>query len=73
MRGHVKALTSQGRMSAIVVGAMPFAMIAIMFIIDRSFIMPMFTNPLGWLMLGAALVMELIGMFILRTMVRVEP
>ena len=73
MAGHVRALTAQGRLSAWIIGAMPFVLIGIMLIVDPAFIRPMFATPIGWMMLGVGAVLEALGVFVLNMIVRVEP
>jgi tight adherence protein B len=73
LRGHVRALTSQGRLSAMIIGAMPFVLIGVMLAVDPSFIMPMFSSPIGWAMLGVALFLEVLGMYVLSRIAGVEP
>lgn len=70
--GKIKALTSQGRMQALIVGLLPvFLMFAILGI-DSQFIMPLFSKPLGWIMLSVAVAMEVTGMVVIRKIMRVD-
>mgnify|MGYP001613468227 CR=1 FL=1 len=73
LRGQVRALTAQGRLSGWVVGATPLVLLAAMWLIAPEFLRPLFTMPAGWLLLGVAAVLELLGALGIRAAVRVEP
>jgi tight adherence protein B len=72
LRRQVNALTAQQRMSSIVLTLLPLGLLSILFVMDRSFVDPLFTNPVGRLMLAGAGAMVLIGWSIMRTVGRVE-
>jgi tight adherence protein B len=69
---EVKALTSQGVMSGIVVGCLPVFLLIIITVIDPSFTAPLFTTTQGMLLLSAAAVMELIGAYLISRITKVE-
>jgi tight adherence protein B len=73
LRGQVRALTAQGRLSGYVVGATPVVMLLVMWLIDPAFVAPVFTTPLGYGMLAAAAVLEALGAVGIRAVVRIEP
>ena len=60
-RTELKAVTSETRMSAWVLGLLPVVVSALMTMINPTFFVPMFTQPLGQKLLLAALVLELAG------------
>jgi tight adherence protein B len=72
LRRQVNALTAQQRMSSIVLTLLPLGLLCILFVMDRSFVDPLFTNPIGRLMLAGAGAMVLIGWSIMRSVGRVE-
>ena len=59
-------------MSSIVLTLLPFGLLSILFVMDRSFVDPLFTNPVGRLMLAGAGAMVLIGWSIMRSVGQVE-
>lgn len=73
LRGHVRALTAQGRLSGWVVGSMPVVLLVLMAFIDPAFIRPLVATPAGWLILAAAAVLEGFGALTIRAVIRVEP
>jgi tight adherence protein B len=72
IRGEIRTLTSQQRMTGFVIGFIPVGLGAAFFLINPDFMKLLFTDPLGRMMLGAAVVMEVIGFFIISKIVNIE-
>lgn len=72
LRRQVNALTAQQRLSSMVLTVLPFALLAFLFVMDRSFVEPLFTQTVGRFLLTAAFAMVLIGWSIMRQIGRVE-
>jgi tight adherence protein B len=72
LRRQVNALTAQQRLSSLVLTLLPFGLLLLLFVMDRSFVDPLFTDPLGRLMLAGAGAMVFIGWTIMRSVGRVE-
>ena len=66
-------LTAQGRLSGWVVGSMPVVLLGVMALVDPAFVRPLLATAVGWAMLAAAVVLEGLGIFMIRAIVRVEP
>lgn len=72
MLREIHALTSEARLSAYVVGLLPFFLMAILMVVSPSYMSELLTNPRGQILLVAALVMEGIGFVILRRITVIE-
>jgi tight adherence protein B len=72
LRQHVRALSGEGRMSAYVLTSLPIATGLILYLTNPAYLMPLFTEPLGWLMLAIGVVSITIGAFWLRIVVQVK-
>jgi tight adherence protein B len=72
MRLKVKAMTGEARMSAMVLGCLPFAIGAIMALTNPDYIAPLVTDPRGWMMLGVGAVMLTVGVGIMAKLVSFE-
>jgi len=70
--GKIWSLTAQGRMEAITVGVLPWGVGLLLYLMQPELIRPMFREPLGIGMLALAIVWELIGIYVIRKIVRVE-
>ena len=66
------ALTSQGKMQAMLMGAMPFFLMIAIFFIDKKTILPLFTSPLGWGLLGVMIILNITGFIIIRKIVDID-
>lgn len=72
MEKKIKALTAQGMMQAKIISALPFLLIGIFYVTDKSYISPLLFTPLGWVCLTGVLVLVLIGGFLMRKMVEIK-
>jgi tight adherence protein B len=72
LRRQMNALTAQQRLSSMILTGLPFGLLAFLFVMDRSFVDPLFTQPIGQGLLVVAGVMVFIGWTIMRSMGRIE-
>lgn len=72
VRREVKALTADGRISALVLGVLPFGVVGALLMFNPDYLLPMTREPLGLLMLGGALVLMGLAMVWIRKLVQVE-
>lgn len=72
LRGHVKALTAEGRLSAYILVALPVAIGGWLFYSSPSYMSLLYTTGLGVAMLLGAAVMVVVGALWMRVLVRVE-
>jgi tight adherence protein B len=59
-------------MTGFVIGGIPVGLGAIFMLISPDFTKLLFTDPLGRMMLGAAVVLECIGFFVISKIVNIE-
>ncbi|MGI9510344.1 MAG: type II secretion system F family protein [Geminicoccaceae bacterium] len=72
MRLKVKAMSSEARASAMIIGSLPFIMCALISFINPRYMSTLFVDPRGWVMIAIGLTSLLIGIFIMAKMVRFE-
>jgi tight adherence protein B len=72
LRRQVASLAAEGKISAYILGGMPPAMVLYMLSVRRSYIMPLFTEPMGLMMLAGACLMLGLGGFLMSRIVKVE-
>lgn len=72
IKGEIKALTAQGRISGLIVGLLPVAMAAVFFAINREYISLLFTTRPGLIMVFFALVAQSAGFFAIRRIVDIK-
>lgn len=69
---RIEAMTAQGIMQAIIITLVPFALVVIFLVVDASFIMPLFTKPLGWAALFIMLALQVIGGVSMKKIVTIK-
>lgn len=72
LRRQVRSLSAEGRMSAYVLLALPILVSAWLFLTDQSYIRPLYTTPLGLVMLIGAIVMVIVGAWWMRKLINIE-
>ena len=69
---ELHAMTTEGRMQAIVMSCLPVALMLILGAINPMMITPLFTTLAGWITLGALVTMQLIAYLWIRRIVSIE-
>lgn len=72
IRGEIKTLTAQGRISGVVVSLLPIGLGIVIFALNPEYVKVLFVHPVGKLMLGAALAGQVIGIVVIRRIVNIE-
>lgn len=72
IKGEIATLTAQQKLTGIVIGGIPVGLAGVFFLINKDFIMLLFTEPMGRLMLLGAIVLEGLGAFCIKKIVNIE-
>lgn len=72
MRREAVALTAQGRMSGVVLAALPFALGAALYAMNPNYMKPLFTEPLGRMAIGGAIISIIIGGIVINKIVNID-
>ncbi|HWR44659.1 type II secretion system F family protein [Sporomusa sp.] len=72
IKGQIKTLTAQGRMSGIIVSLLPVAMLLLLQVLNPGYSNILFTHPTGQLMLGAAVGGQLLGIVAIQKIVNID-
>ncbi len=72
IKGEVKTLTAQGRLSGFIVGSLPVALFFIINLLNHEYMSKLTTDIIGWLMLGLGITMQIIGYMVIRKLVDIE-
>jgi tight adherence protein B len=72
MRLKVRAMSSEARASAMIIGSLPFIMCGVISFVNPSYMSILFTDPRGWVMIGVGLTSLLIGLAVMAKMIRFE-
>jgi tight adherence protein B len=72
MRRQVKVLTTEGRLSAWVLGIMPFVIALYMYAVNKEYISLLVTTTVGWIMLAGAGGLLTLGVLWMRKIVKID-
>ena len=82
IKGEIRTLTAQGRLSGWIISMLPFALAFILYMINKPYVAQLWSNeapffpilnvPCGWIVLGIGGVMMLIGIIIIQKIVDIE-
>ena len=73
LASKLKSVTSQGRLTGIVVAALPIALGTIIHVILPEFIRPLLVDPIGQLLLGIALALDMVGTWMISRICQLDP
>jgi len=70
--GAVQALTGEGRISGIVLEALPVVLFLAVYRLNPEYVTPLFTDPLGKKMLAVAIFLQVAGALVIRKIVNIK-
>jgi tight adherence protein B len=69
---EVKVLTAQGKMSGLVIGILPIILCILLYFINKEYILLLFTDPRGLLLLGAGIALQIFGLLVIKRIVDIQ-
>lgn len=72
IQGQINVLTTQGKLSGVLVASMPFVIGAAVAFINPEYIKPLISTVPGYIMIGVAVGMQMLGAFIIWRIVDIE-
>jgi tight adherence protein B len=72
IKGEIRTLTAQGRASAYVITFLPVGLAIVLLMINREYVMELFSHVCGWIMVGVAAIMMGAGAFSLMKITNIE-
>jgi len=70
--GQIQALTGEGRLSGVVLLALPPVLFVVMYRLNPDYAMVLFTDPMGQKMLMVAVIMQLLGAFVIKKIIDIK-
>ena len=70
--GRIRALTAQGRMQAWVMACLPAGLAWVLHWLEPQAMAALWTTPAGWAVLVLIVLLEMLGMFLIRRIVRIK-
>ncbi len=72
IQGEINTLTAQKKLSGVIIGLMPVAFVLAMLAINFDYMSALFTDPLGRILLVLAIVLDIVGILIIKRIVSVD-
>jgi tight adherence protein B len=69
---QVRVHTAQGRLTMVLLMALPPTIVVVMLTLNPGFIRPLFTDPLGHVLIVAGITLQTIGYFFIRKIIRIQ-
>ncbi len=69
---QVRVHTAQGRLTMVLLMALPPTIVVVMQTLNPGFIRPLFTDPLGHVLIVAGILLQTIGYFFIRRIIRIQ-
>jgi tight adherence protein B len=72
LRRQVKSLSAEGRFSAYILLALPPGIILYMMVSNPTYLEPLISTPMGYVLLGAMVGLMALGSFTMNKLIKVE-
>ena len=72
LKKKVRALSAEGRISAVILISLPFGMALVLHLINPEYLMPLFTDPFGQMMVLGAAAMMIAGGIVMKRMIAIK-
>ena len=72
LMGKVRTLAAEGKMSAWILGLLPFAAALLMYLASPAFLEVLWTDPIGPKMIAYALILMVLGVIWMRSIIRIR-
>ncbi len=72
MKGKIQAMSMEAKASASIIGALPIIVMGLVYLTSPAYISLLFTDPVGNVILGASALWMLLGILVMRNMIRFD-
>jgi tight adherence protein B len=69
---QVRVHTAQGRLTMVLLMALPPTIVVVMLILNPGFIQPLFADPIGHALIVGGITLQTIGYFVIRRIIRIQ-
>jgi len=69
---QVRVHTAQGRLTMVLLMALPPTIVCVMLVMNPGFIQPLFTDPLGHALIVGGITLQTFGYFVIRRIIRIQ-
>ena len=72
LQNRVQVLAAEGKLSAIILIAIPFVIALALSVLNPGYIKTLFIDPIGKVLVAFALIMMIIGVFVMKRMIQIK-
>lgn len=72
IKRDIKTVTSAGRLSGIILGVLPIALVLLLLVINPTYLMGFFSSSLGIMMIFVAIAMEVVGFLVILKITNIK-
>jgi len=72
LRGKIRVLSAEGKLSAVILIAIPLVIVLVLRLMNPEYITPLLTTPEGRVLMGLAVFMMVIGIFVIKRMIAIK-
>ena len=69
---QVRVHTAQGRLTMVLLMALPPTIVVVMLVMNPGFIQPLFTDPVGHALIVGGITLQTLGYFVIRRIIRIQ-
>jgi tight adherence protein B len=69
---QVRVYTAQGRLTMMLLMGLPPLIVVIMLLTSPTFIRPLFADPIGHTLIVSGIVLQTLGYFVIRNIIRIQ-
>jgi tight adherence protein B len=72
IQGEIRVLTTQQRGTGFIIGSLPFGITLFLYLINKKYIMTLFTDPCGWAMIALVFILLGSGAMVIRKIIQID-
>ena len=72
LQGQIRVLCAEGKLSSIILIALPFVIAIALYVLNPIYVKTLFSDPMGRMMIAYALLMMIIGIFVMKRMITIK-
>jgi len=69
---QVRVYTAQGRLTMMLLMGLPPIIVVVMLLMNRGFILPLFTDPIGHTLIVSGILLQTVGYFVIRKIIQIQ-
>lgn len=72
INGKLKAMTSMGRLQALMIGCMPFLLLLGMYYVSPAMVSAFFSTAVGYMAMGVVIVLDVVGFLVIKKITTID-